>query len=471
MMNQINDTGVLSSQLSKVSNKYKSYTINNFRKIPQIADNFSDEELFEMEVVATVLPFKSNNYVVNELINWDKPRKDPIFNLTFPNRSMLKGHHFDMLAERMKFGADKAEIESIARKIRMELNPHPAGQSKLNLPRINGNVVEGMQHKYDHTALFFPKQGQTCHAYCTFCFRWPQFVSTDELKFATKDIENSIAYFRANPQITDILFTGGDPMVMSPRHFAQYIDALIDAKLPNLQNIRIGSKSLAYWPQTFLEEDGDIILGAFKRAISEGKHIAFMAHFNHHVELTTPAVQEAIQKINATGARIRTQSPVFKNINDDPKVWSAMWKEQVRQGCIPYYMFVARDTGAQHYFAVTLERAWKIFREAYQNVSGLARTVRGPSMSCTPGKVQILGVVEVAGEKVFALRFLQGRNKNWIHRPFFAKYNPDAIWIDDLEPAFGEEKFFFEEELEFKYKSIFRHEDIDDYIGVNYSQN
>jgi nicotinamidase-related amidase len=77
----------------------------------------------------------------------------------------------------------------------------------------------------------------------------------------------------------------------------------------------------------------------------------------------------------------------------------------------------------------------------------------------------------VAGEKVFALRFLQGRNKNWIHRPFFAKYNPDAIWIDDLEPAFGEEKFFFEDELESKYKSILRHEDIDDYAGVNYSQN
>jgi hypothetical protein len=121
-----------------------------------------------------------------------------------------------------------------------------------------------------------------------------------------------------------------------------------------------------------------------------------------------------------------------------------MWRRQVQLGMIPYYMFVVRDTGAQHYFGVPLVRAWEIFRGAYSKVSGLSRTVRGPSMSAHPGKVQVLGVSSVRGQQVFTLRFIQGRNPDWVHRPFFAQYDPDAVWLDDLKPAFGEERFFFE---------------------------
>lgn len=68
-------------------------------------------------------------------------------------------------------------------------------------------------------------------------------------------------------------------------------------------------------------------------------------------------------------------------------------------------------------------------------------------MSCTPGKVRICGITEIQGEKVFVLEFIQGRNSQWAIRPFFAKYDPKALWMDDLQPAFGKEEFFFETEL------------------------
>jgi hypothetical protein len=110
-------------------------------------------------------------------------------------------------------------------------------------------------------------------------------------------------------------------------------------------------------------------------------------------------------------------------------------------------MFVARDTGAQEYFGVPLVRAQEIFRDAYQNVSGLARTVRGPSMSTNPGKIQVLGTVDVGRKKALVLRFLQGRNPKWVQRPFLAKYDEGAIWIDELKPFSGK-KFFYEDELE-----------------------
>lgn len=92
-------------------------------------------------------------------------------------------------------------------------------------------------------------------------------------------------------------------------------------------------------------------------------------------------------------------------------------------GIVPYYMFLARDTGAQSFFSVPLAEAHDIFADAIRSTSGLCRTVRGPSMSCTPGKVEILGLEEVNGEKAFVLRFVQCRDESWIGRIFFAKYD------------------------------------------------
>jgi len=424
----------------------KSYTLANLRKLPQI-EKFSEQEIFEMEVVGNVLPFKANNYVIEQLIDWNNTQNDSIFALTFPQKGMLKSEHFDQMAEVMKRG-DRKEIQETANTIRLQLNPHPAGQMELNVPTLkDGTKLYGMQHKYNETVLFFPSQGQTCHAYCTFCFRWPQFVGMDEMKFAMQEGEALAQYVKEHPEISDILFTGGDPMIMKASLFAAYIDKLLDADLPNLKTIRIGTKALSYWPYKVLtDKDADETLDTFRRIVSKGKHLAIMAHFNHLVELKTGSVKQAIKKMRETGAQIRTQSPLLTHINDDANMWAQMWQKQVDLGCIPYYMFVVRDTGAQHYFGVPLVRAHEIFRNAIKQVSGLARTVRGPSMSATPGKVQIDGVAQVNDQKVMVFRMLQGRDPEWVNKPFFAKYDENAIWLDDLKPAF-EEKFFFEDGL------------------------
>ena len=236
---------------------------------------------------------------------------------------------------------------------------------------------------------------------------------------------------------------------MSAKNLAAYIEPLLSADLPNLVNIRIGTKALAYWPHKFVDDDdAQEMLALFRKVTDAGKQLALMAHFNHPRELESATVKQAIRNLREANVMIRTQSPVMRHINDDPALWATMWEEQVKLGCVPYYMFLARDTGAQHYFSVPLVRAWQIFREAYQQVSGLARTVRGPSMSATPGKIQVLGVADAGERKVMVMRFLQGRDPDWVQRPFFAEYDETATWIDELKPAFGAEKFFFEEELE-----------------------
>src|SRR5574340_900189 len=426
---------------------YKSYTLMNFRDIPQIK-KLSHEKQFEIEVVGNVLPFKTNNYVVEQLINWKAAPNDPIFILNFPQRNMLKPKHYLKMATALEKGLERKKIQKIANEIRLQLNPHPAGQMEHNVPQLReGEPLAGMQHKYRETVLFFPSPGQTCHAYCSFCFRWPQFVGLTELKFASREVDRLIDYLRSHPEVSDVLFTGGDPMVMSTSNLARYIEPLLEADLPSLRHIRIGTKALSYWPYRFLDEDGDRLMALFERITGSGRHLALMAHFNHPRELEPEAVQRAIARVRQTGAVIRTQSPLLRHINDDPARWAEMWNRQVDLGCVPYYMFLSRDTGAHDYFSVPLVRAWEIYRQAYQRVSGLCRTVRGPSMSADPGKVQVLGTSEIGGEKVLQLRFLQGRNPDWVHRPFFAAYDESATWLNELKPAFGESRFFFEDNV------------------------
>ncbi len=443
--------------------KYKAYSLNNFRDIPQMS-GLSEALKFDIQVVGQVLPFKTNNFVVNHLIDWDRAPDDPLFVLTFPQRDMLQPAHYAEIADLLRKEADSATIKAAAQRIRLQLNPHPAGQISHNIPSLEGEPLDGMQHKYRETVLFFPSQGQTCHAYCSFCFRWPQFVGLSELKFASREVDRLIAYLQANPQVSDVLFTGGDPMIMSARNLAQYIEPLLAADLPNLRRIRIGTKALSFWPHRFLsDEDAGDLLALFEKITASGRHLALMAHFNHPRELEPEPVRQAIARIRTTGATIRTQSPLLRHINDDPALWTDLWNRQVDLGCIPYYMFLARDTGARDYFSVPLVRAWEIYREAYQQVSGLCRTVRGPSMSANPGKVQVLGVCEILGEKVLQLRFIQGRNPDWVHRPFFAKYDEQATWLNELQPAFGEKRFFYQDELEQFYRENLATDHPEDY--------
>ena len=428
--------------------RFKVYTQRDLERIEQLKV-LAEETRFEMQVVASVLPFRVNAYVIEELIDWSRVPDDPIFQLTFPQREMLEPALYERMAEAHRQGLPKDALQSLAKELRAELNPHPAGQMQLNIPTDTaGEIINGLQHKYRETVLFFPSQGQTCHSYCTFCFRWAQFVGDKELRMASTEVQRLHAYLREHTEVSDLLITGGDPMVMKTKHLVGYLKPLLEPEFDHIQTIRIGTKALTFWPHRFVtDDDADELIDLLSRLADAGKHVAIMAHYNHWRELDTDIAQQAILRLREAGTTIRSQGPLLAHINDNAGDWARLWKTQVKLGIVPYYMFVERDTGARHYFEVPLARAWKIYRDAMQQVSGIGRTARGPSMSAAPGKVEIQGVTEINGEKVFVLRFIQGRNPDWVQRPFFAKYDEQATWLDQLEPAFGEEAFFFESEF------------------------
>tara|TARA_Y100000588_G_C14237536_1_gene918000 strand:+ start:295 stop:1707 length:1413 start_codon:yes stop_codon:yes gene_type:complete len=451
-------------------NKYVPIDLRNIVDTPQW-ELLSPDIQETVKVVGEVLPFRTNKYVVEELIDWSNIPADPIFQLVFPQNGMLAPEDYQAVKTILGTGDRSALLNEIER-IRRSLNPHPAGQLTHNIPEDQGQQVQGLQHKYRETVLFFPAPGQTCHAYCTYCFRWAQFVGLQDLKFQTNESDGLVNYLKSHSEITDVLITGGDPMIMRTKVLQRYLEPLLAERLEHVQNIRIGTKAVAYWPQRFVSDtDADDCLRLFEKVVNSGRHLAIMGHYSHPVELESKVSRLAIERIRSTGAQVRMQAPLIKHVNDDPAIWADLWRTGVRLGLIPYYMFVERDTGARKYFEVPLVRCYEIFKEAYSSVSGLARSVRGPSMSAFPGKVRILGVVrlrDITDSNVLELLretvgfdvlgdpdkpflvcdFIQARDPSWVRKPFFAEFDEGASWFDDLRPAFGKRQFYFEEQAD-----------------------
>ena len=428
--------------------RFKAYGRRHISRIRQLG-RLSTNQLTSLRVASIVLPFRVNDYVLDELIDWNDIPSDPIFQLTFPQAGMLDRADFLQLHRLLVTGADPDAVTGCARKIQMRMNPHPAGQIELNVPAVDGEKLPGCQHKYRETVLFFPSAGQTCHAFCTYCFRWPQFVGIERLKFATHEIDHLLHYLRVHNEITDVLVTGGDPLFMSTAVLRRNIEPLLSEKLDHITTIRIGTKSLSYWPYRFTtDRDADDLLHLFEEVRRSGRQLALMAHFSHPRELRTRAARNALRRVQDAGAVVRCQAPLIRHINDDSAVWAEMWREQIRLGTVPYYLFIARNTGPRSYFEVPLAEALRVFSDAFTRVSGLARTVRGPIMSAAPGKVLLDAITTINGQKVFVLKMIQGRDPAWVNRVFFARFDPRATWLDQLEPVFGMREFFFERPLQ-----------------------
>jgi len=245
-------------------------TLKDLDRIPQL-DRLSSDERLAMRAVATVLPFRVNRYVIDELIDWSRVPEDPICQLTCPQPGMLAAADLARVRELMVRDADKQVPDSTVRALQRSLNPHPAGQMELNVPRLHGRPPSGMQHKYRETVLFFPGAGQTCHTYFTYCFRRAQFVGIDELKFASRQAGDLADYLREHQEVNGVLFTGGDPLVVRTQVLRRYLEPLLAPDLDHIDSIRIGTKAPAYWPHRFVSDpDADDLLALFEQVRRAG---------------------------------------------------------------------------------------------------------------------------------------------------------------------------------------------------------
>lgn len=138
--------------------RYRPYNSRTIRDSPYW-HKLTPELQEAMTVVARVMPFRTNEYVLGTLIDWNNIPDDPVFRMTFPHKDMLLPDEYASLKQLIELD-DSTAIKRRIEAIWLRMNPHPAGQLTHNGATLNGKVLSGIQHKYRETVLFSPVPGR-----------------------------------------------------------------------------------------------------------------------------------------------------------------------------------------------------------------------------------------------------------------------------------------------------------------------
>jgi lysine 2,3-aminomutase len=346
--------------------------------LSEIAE-LSPANLEDLKDVAEKFAFRVSRYYL-DLINWHDPN-DPLRRVVIPSNDEL-----------VPWGSLDASNES------------------------EFTVTPGLQHKYSDTALLLVND--TCGAYCRFCFRKRLFI--DDNTEVVKDISEPLKYLRQHPEISNVVLSGGDPLILSEARLRRIFEDL--AAIPHVQVIRIGSKMPAFDPISLLEHPAlfDLI-----HELTARKSIYLMAHFNHDRELTRVAV-DCLAAFRKAGAVVLNQTPLIVGVNDDPKTLGKLFQRLILAGVQPYYVFQCRPTEGNYALTLPLEKAYQIFATAQIECSGLARAARFV-LSHTTGKIEVVGM----DDSFIYMRYHRAVQHSDHGRMLVFRRNASACWLDD----------------------------------------
>jgi lysine 2,3-aminomutase len=354
--------------------------LTKLAQVPQL----SETERNNLEKVNEEFVFRTNDYY-QSLINWDDPN-DPIRRIVMPDVRELD---------------DWGQLDA-------------SNEEKYT-------KVKGLEHKYTSTALLLVNE--VCAAYCRFCFRKRLFM--DENDEVTKDITEGLEYIREHQEITNVLLTGGDPMIMSTSKLEPIIKQI--REIDHVKIIRIGTKIPAFNPHKIVNDPS--LHKMIKTYSTDEKKIYIMAHFNHPRELTEIAVK-GLNMLMQSGAIVLNQTPLIKGVNDDPEVLAELFNQLSFIGVPPYYVFLCRPTLGNEPFAIPVEEGYEIFEKARSKCSGLAKRAR-LVMSHESGKIEMVGMSD--GQVFFKYnRSVDIQNDASFHT---FESNPDAYWFDDYHES------------------------------------
>ncbi len=359
------------------------HPVRYVRRVDELASLSADEGA-ALQRVADRYAFRANDYYLG-LIDWADPA-DPIRRLIVPREDELS-----------EFGRLDASNEAA------------------------NTVLPGVQHKYRDTCLVLVNE--ICGGFCRYCFRKRLFMHDNHE--VTRDYAPAIDYIAGHPEISDVLLTGGDPLIMSTSRLAELLERL--REIPHVRTIRIGSKLPAFNPYRILDDPALVELLA-ERSGPSGR-VYLMTHFDHPREFTQQAV-EAIRVVTEAGVMCVNQCPVVRGVNDDAGVLRELFETATDVGCPQYYVFQGRPTVGNEPYELPLVRGWQLFTQAREAVSGLSRRARF-AMSHASGKVEVVGVDE---ERIY-LRYHRAKDPADENRVLVMERDDDAYWLDQLVPA------------------------------------
>ncbi|HRS72656.1 MAG TPA: KamA family radical SAM protein, partial [Anaerohalosphaeraceae bacterium] len=304
-------------------------------------DKLSADQCALLEPVVQKYAFRANAYYLS-LIDWDNPA-DPIRRQIIPSLDELdEGGRLDPSSEQTY------------------------------------TILTGLEHKYNSTALLLVSN--VCEGICRYCFRKRVFMNPGQE--VLKDADAAMAYIQAHREITNVLLTGGDPLVLTTGRLEAVISRL--RRIDHVQIVRIGTRVSVFNPDRILDDPS--LAAMIGRYSLPAKKIYVMNHFCHPRELTDKALA-ACDCLRRAGAVLTNQCPLIRGVNDDPDVLAELMRKLSFAGIVPYYLFQCRPALGNYAYAVPIEEGYQIVEAAKSKVSGLAKRLRYV-MSHSTGKLE-----------------------------------------------------------------------------------
>ena len=278
--------------------------------------------------------------------------------------------------------------------------------------------VEGLQHKYQRTALLLSTN--QCAMYCRHCFRKRLVgLSSDELN---KRVDEAVSYVSAHPEISNVLVSGGDSLINPNFIIERYLREL--SAIDSLSFIRFGSRAPVTLPERIY---GDPELLALFEKYADVKSLCVVTQFNHPRELTEES-RRAVRALLDRGVQVRNQTVLLRGVNDTPETLAALLSGLTEMSVVPYYIFQCRPvTGVKGRFQVPLLESAGIVEAAKSMQDGFGRAVRF-AMSHPRGKIEVVGCLP-SGEMIF--KFHQNKHPEDRSRLFIRRLKPEDSWLDD----------------------------------------
>jgi len=218
--------------------------------------------------------------------------------------------------------------------------------------------VKGIVHRYPDRALLKPLL--ICPVYCRFCFR-REHVGPDGGLLTTAELDAAFDYLAARPAITEVILTGGDPLMLSPRRLREILQRL--EAIPHILTLRIHTRVPVAAPEMVTDE--------LVTALDTEKPLWLVVHANHAHEFT-PAARAALDLCRRAGIPLLGQSVLLRGVNDNEPALEALFRAMLAARVKPYYLHQLDRAPGTAQFNVPIEEGLALLNQLRGRVTGLA---------------------------------------------------------------------------------------------------
>jgi lysine 2,3-aminomutase len=262
------------------------------------------------------------------------------------------------MADLIKAADDPIARQFVPTDAELDLRPEELGDP---IGDFAHSPVEGIVHRYPDRCLL--KVNHACAVYCRFCFR-REMVGPDGLRpLSSSALDAAMAYIAERPDIWEVIVTGGDPFILSPRRLREVMARL--GEIEHVKVVRFHTRVPAVAPEMVTEE----LVAALK---APGKAVYVALHANHARELT-PAARAACARIVDAGLPLLGQTVLLAGVNDDPETLTALMRAFVETRIKPYYLHHADLAPGTSHFRTSIEAGQDLMRSLRGAVSGLCQ--------------------------------------------------------------------------------------------------